>query len=112
MPEPRISIQPVPLHRWQREPSRRKPASQLKQETSTSTLGSVNGKKCGGRRSSRSSPQSGRGGRARVEVAWRVLGDARGGEGEQRPLEIAERDVLVDGEPFDLVELRRVRRVV
>ena len=67
---------------------------QLKQETSTSTLGSVNGKKCGRRRTSRSSPKIAR------------------ANAEQRALEVGERDVLVDREALDLVELRRVRRVV
>ena len=45
MPEPRISIQPEPLHNPQRLPSASQPSpSQAKQDTSTSTLGSVNGK--------------------------------------------------------------------
>ena len=58
MPEPRISSQPVPLQRLQRAPSRELAVpSQWKHETSTSTLGSVNGKKCGRRRTSRSSPK-------------------------------------------------------
>ena len=45
-PAPRISIQPSPLQSGQREPSGSQPSLQLKHETSTSTLGSVNGKKC------------------------------------------------------------------
>ena len=63
---------------------------QLKHETSTSTLGSVNGKKCGRSRTSRSSPKI-----ARANVS-------------SVPLQVGERDVLVDGQPLDLVELRRV----
>ena len=67
---------------------------QLKQSTSSSTLGSVNGKKCGRSRVFRSSPK----------IAW--------ANALQRPGEVGERDVLVDREPFDLVELGRVRAVV
>ncbi len=53
MPQPSSSIQPWP---WQvRQPVPRPP--QTKQETSTSALGSVNGKYDGRRRISRSSPK-------------------------------------------------------
>ena len=45
------------------------PASQLKQATSSSTLGSVNGKKCGRRRTSRSSPKTARANAS--SVPWR-----------------------------------------
>jgi hypothetical protein len=45
MPAPPTSIQPLPLQMLHREPSRSFPvASHEKQETSNSTLGSVNGK--------------------------------------------------------------------
>src|SRR3954454_9608570 len=47
--------------------------------------------------------------RAQADVA--AVAENRVGEAEQRALEIGERDVLVDGEALDLVELRRVRRV-
>ena len=47
----------MPLHSGQRSPSAVTPSVQLKHETSTSTLGSVNGKKCGRSRTSRSSPK-------------------------------------------------------
>ena len=67
---------------------------QLKHETSNSTLGSVNGKKCG---------------RSRTRA---VLAEDRAREREQRALEVGERDVLVDRQPLDLVELRRVGGVV
>ena len=67
---------------------------QLKHETSISTLGSVKGKKCG------------------RSLHLPLVAEDRAGEGEQRALEVGERDVLVDREPLDLVELRRVRRVV
>ena len=46
----------MPLHSGQRRPSAVMPSLQLKHETSTSTLGSVKGKKCGRRRTWRSSP--------------------------------------------------------
>ena len=45
IPAPRISIQPVPLHSGSRPPPSSVPLPpQAKQETSTWTLGSVNGK--------------------------------------------------------------------
>ena len=50
MPQPRISIQPSPLHRRQPSPW------QLKHCTSTSALGSVKGKWCGRKRTTESSP--------------------------------------------------------
>jgi len=53
-PAPRISIQPECLHTTQPAPSHRK------QDTSTSTLGSVNGKKLVRNRVSRSAPNSDR----------------------------------------------------
>jgi hypothetical protein len=48
--------------------------------------------------------------RAQAHVA--VVAEDRAGERQQRALEVGERDVLVDGEALDLVELRRVRGVV
>ena len=58
MPAPRISIQPWPLQRLQRSPEGSVPVPpHWKQETSTSTLGSVKGKKWGRSRTSRSSPK-------------------------------------------------------
>ena len=48
--------------------------------------------------------------RAQADLA--VVAEDGAGEREQRALEVAERDVLVDREALDLVELRRVRRVV
>ena len=63
---------------------------QRKQETSTSTLGSVNGKKCGRIRTSRSAPK----------IARSIS--------SQRPLEVGEGDVLADREALDLVEHRAV----
>ena len=47
--------------------------------------------------------------RAQADLA--VGAEDRAGERQQRALEVGERDVLVDGEALDLVELRRVRRV-
>ena len=47
--------------------------------------------------------------RAQAHVALVAEDGAR--ELQQRPLEVGERDVLVDGEPLDLVELGRVRGV-
>src|SRR3954471_14906045 len=47
--------------------------------------------------------------RAQADVA--ALAEDRVGEAQQRALEVGERDVLVDGEALDLVELRRVGRV-
>ena len=41
-----------------------------------------------------------------------LVAEDRAREREQRPLEVGERDALVDREPLDLVELRRVGRVV
>src|SRR3954466_7660415 len=41
-----------------------------------------------------------------------LFAEDRAGEAQQRALEVGERDVLVDREALDLVELRRVRRVV
>ena len=66
---------------------------QLKHETSTSTLGSVNGKKSGRRRISA------------------LLAEHGAGEHLERPLEVRQGDVGVDRESLDLVELRRVRGV-
>jgi hypothetical protein len=58
IPEPRISIQPTPLQSGSREPSGSFPLPpQRKQETSTSTLGSVKGKNPGRKRVSRSGPK-------------------------------------------------------
>ena len=48
--------------------------------------------------------------RAQAHVA--VVAEDRAGERQQRALEVGERDVLVDREALDLVELRRVRGVV
>ena len=48
--------------------------------------------------------------RAQADVA--LVAEDRAGEREQRALEVGERDVLVDGEALDLVELRRVGGVV
>ena len=48
----------------------------------------------------------------RAQAHPALLAEDRAGEGEQRALEVAERDVLVDRQPFDLVELRRVGGVV
>ena len=62
-------------------------------ETSASTDGSVNGKWCV------------------TNLLRRVLAEERLQEVVERPLEIAERDPLVDREPLDLVERRRVRRI-
>ena len=76
-----------PLHTRQPAPPHRK------QETSSSTLGSVNGKKCERSRISRSAPKS-----ARAKCS-------------QRALEVREREAAVDGEALDLHEHRRVRRV-
>src|SRR5919206_1853313 len=47
--------------------------------------------------------------RAQADVA--PLAEDRVGEAQQRALQVGERDVLVDGEALDLVELRRVGRV-
>ena len=47
--------------------------------------------------------------RAQAHVA--LVAEDRAREREQRALEVGERDVLVDREALDLVELRRVRRV-
>jgi hypothetical protein len=47
--------------------------------------------------------------RAQADLA--ALAEDRVGEAEQRALEVGERDVRVDGEALDLVELRGVRRV-
>src|SRR3954468_20235026 len=47
--------------------------------------------------------------RAQADVA--ALAEDRVGEAQQGALEVGERDVLVDGEALDLVELRRVGRV-
>ena len=48
--------------------------------------------------------------RAQLDLA--ILAEDRAREGEQRALEVSERDALIDGEALDLVELGRVRRVV
>ena len=87
MPQPRISIQPVPLHAGQPLPW------QSWHSTSISADGSVNGKNDG---------------RNRVLVAG---AEEPVGEVDQRRLEVDERDPLVHREPFDLGERRRVRRV-
>ena len=47
--------------------------------------------------------------RAQADLA--VVAEDRAREGQQRALEVGERDVLVDREALDLVELRRVRGV-
>jgi hypothetical protein len=47
--------------------------------------------------------------RAQADLA--LVAEDRAGEGQQRALQVGERDVLVDREPLDLVELRRVGRV-
>ena len=47
-----------------------------------------------------------------AERTSRSGAEDRAREREQRALEVSERDALVDGEALDLVELRRVRRVV
>jgi hypothetical protein len=47
--------------------------------------------------------------RAQADLA--VLAEDRAREREQRALQVGQRDVLVDGQPLDLVELGRVRRV-
>ena len=86
MPAPRISTQPSARHTRHGEPSR----AQLKHEMSTSTEGSVNGKKCGRRRTSRSGPKIARAKR------------------QQRALEVRERDPPVDREALDLREHGRV----
>ncbi|MFN8204161.1 MAG: hypothetical protein U0S48_16500 [Solirubrobacteraceae bacterium] len=76
----------MPLRTWQGEPSR----AQLKRETSTSTDGSADRKKCGRSRTSRSGPKIARA--KSLGVPW------------IKPAH----DVGVDGQPLDLVELRRV----
>ena len=53
----------------------------------------MNGKKCG----------------RSADVA--LVAEERAREVQQRPLQVRERDVLVDREALDLVELRRVRGV-
>ena len=87
MPAPRISIQPEHLQERQPLPP------QSPQLTSTSTLGSVNGKKCGRTRMSRSAPK----------IAARSASSGA--------LEVGQGDALVDDEALDLVEHRRVGRV-
>ena len=67
--------------------------SQLKHETSTSTL------RLGEREE------------VRAQAHLALVAEDRAGEGQQRALEVGERDVLVDRQALDLVELRRVRRV-
>ena len=47
--------------------------------------------------------------RAQADLA--LVAEDRAGERQQRALQVGERDVLVDREALDLVELRRVRRV-
>ena len=84
MPAPRISSQPLLLH------SRQPAPSHIMQETSTSTEGSVKGKKCGRRRTLRSAPN--------------MALD----EGLERALEVGQRDALVDDQTLDLVEHGRV----
>jgi hypothetical protein len=82
------------LHSGQREPSRSVPPLQLKHETSTSTLGSVKGKKWGRSSTSRCSPK-----------IWRA-------NASSVPLRSASVTPVVDRQAFDLVKLRRVRGVV
>jgi hypothetical protein len=48
--------------------------------------------------------------RAQADLA--VVAEDRAGEAQQRALQVAERQALVDRQALDLVELRRVRRVV
>ena len=86
MPEPRISIQPVPLHAGHPRPP------QMPHCTSISADGSVNGK-YDGRKRVRDAPKN-------------PLGET-----VERRLEIDEADAFVDAESFDLRERRRVRRV-
>ena len=47
----------------------------------------------------------------RAQAHLAVLAEDRAREGQQRALEVGQRDVLVDGQALDLVEHRRVRRV-
>jgi len=75
IPEPRISIQPEPLaQRASATPSGITPPLQLKHDTSTSTDGSVNGKKCG----------------RRPDLAVGAEDRARPPNASQRPLQIGE----------------------
>src|SRR4051794_914095 len=53
----------------------------------------------------------GEGEEVRAEADGAVGPEERAHEREQRPLQVGERDPAVDGEPLDLVEGRRVRRV-
>ena len=98
MPLPSTSIQPVCLH-IAHPPSPgspgfggtdRPPQTQL---MSSSPLGSVYGKKLGRKRVLRSGPNSSR------------------ANAIERALQIRERDVFADDQPFDLREHRRVRQV-
>ena len=84
MPEPRISSQPPCLQKRQPSPPH------LKQSTSTSAEGSVNGKNDGRKR--------------RRERAPNICS----AKSSQRGLEVGHRDVAIDREPLDLVEHRRV----
>ena len=87
IPEPRISIQPLVLA----EAGSRAPPH-LKQQHVASADGSVNGKNDGRKRSREPGPNIAR-------------------EQLERRLQVGHRDVVVDGEPLDLVEHRRVRGV-
>ena len=86
MPEPRISIQPVPLHAAQ----------------PTAAADAALHVHLGGRLGEREERRA----EARARRAEESLG-----EPIQRRLEIDEADAFVDAEPFDLRERRRVRRV-
>ena len=87
MPAPRISIQPPRLQIGQPLPP------QAKQLTSTSTLGSVNGKRLRPEPRPHSGP---------VQAAREFVEDV---------FQVGHRDALVHGEPFDLVEEVSVRGV-
>ena len=88
MPAPPISIQPVPLHVRQPAPP------QNTQVKSISADGSVNGKNDGRSRTPIFSPKK------------------RRAKCRSTPFKSAKRDALVDAQPLDLVEHRRVRGVV
>src|SRR5580704_6392599 len=94
MPAPKSSIQPAPLHLEQVLPPALVPLPPQKmQETSNSTLGSVNGKKPGGKRGF--SPGA--------EKLFNEIFDGAG--------EIAEGDIGIDGKTFDLMEDEGMRGV-
>ncbi len=88
MPDPRISSQPVCLHTRQPSPPH------ITQVTSTSALGSVNGKKLGRMRIFVSLPN----------ISWANC--------KQGPFQVAHPDVLIDDEPFDLREHMGMGRIV